>query len=343
MERRAGDRRRSPRPDGPGRSPDHRDPVQADAHEVYPSETPASILPQLPRVASLDALLREVDSLRLTLETDLSLAASAVEAGRAGLAADILESDRTSLSGFEQRALGHLHDLAEPFEDPLQPPVTVVGAPTRRRMRVPASPFVAAAAVAGFLLGVVPQGLEPGPTDVSASSVAAHSSLGQLQAFAAQGNTTQVRATARALHDQLRDVVSQAHNDPDAAQQALLLLSSERDAILQSGDSALLHDVLAQSTALANRIRAALPAKLRQVVPAVRPVVEAEPSAAPRNTASAKPSPAAKPSPTASPTPSAAPKPTSGPKPSSSPSPKPSGSDDPTPPTVLPSGNPVNP
>lgn len=324
MERRTGDRRHAPRPGVPV--------------DPYPgAETPASILPQLPRVASLDALLREVDSLRLTLETDLSLAASAVEAGHPGIAAEILESDRGSLGGFEQRALGHLHDLAEPA-----PVVTVFDAPARRRRRIPASPFVAAAAVAGFLLGVVPQSLEPGPADVSTSSVAAHSSLGQLQAFAAQGNTSQVRATARELHDQLRDVVANALYDPDSAQQALLLLSSERDAILQSGDSVALHDVLVQSTALANRIRAALPASIRKVVPPVQTVL-VEPSSAPRSSASPAAKPSAKPSPTPSQSQSPSPKPSPAVKPSPSPQPSPSGSGDPSSPTVLPSGQPAVP
>ncbi len=301
--------------------------------DPYPStETPASILPQLPRVASLDALLREVDSLRLTLETDLSLAASAVESGHPAIAVEILDGDRGALHGFEQRALGHLHDLSAP-------PVTVLDVAARRRRRIPVSPFVAAAAVAGFLMGVVPQSLEPGPSDVSTSSVAAHSSLGQLQAFAAQGNTTQVRATARALHDQLRDVVANALADPDSAQQALLLLSSERDAILQSGDGALLHDVLVQSTALANRIRAALPTSIRNVVPPAQTVVvAAEPSSSPRSSASPapKPTPAAKPSPSPTASPSASP----APKPTSSARPSPSGSGEPSSPTVLPSGQP---
>ncbi len=325
MERRTGDRRDPSRPD-----------VPVDASPESGTETLASILPGLPRVASLDALLREVDALRLTLETDLSLAASAVEAGQPGIAAEILQSDRGSLGGFEQRALGHLHDLAEPA-----PEVTVFDAPSRRRSRrIPAAPFVAAAAVAGFLLGVVPQGVEPSPLDVSTSSVAAHSSLGQLQAFAAQGNTSQVRLTSRELHDQLRDVVANALADPDAAQQALLLLSSERDAILQSGDSVALHDVLVQSTALANRIRAALPASIRKVVPPVQTIV-VEPSSAPRSSAS----PAAKPSPSpkASPTQSPSPKPSPAPKPSPSAQPSPSGSDDPDSPTVLPSGSPAVP
>ena len=97
-------------------------------------ETAASILPGHPRVGALDALLREVDGLRLTHETDLTLAAAAVEAGAPESAVDIIDSDRDSLHTFESRALGHLSDLA-------------AGPVVRRHSRwsrVPAAPFVAA-------------------------------------------------------------------------------------------------------------------------------------------------------------------------------------------------------
>jgi len=43
-----------------------------------------------PRVVGLDALLRELDGLRRTLETDMSLAASAVDAQAMTLARDII-------------------------------------------------------------------------------------------------------------------------------------------------------------------------------------------------------------------------------------------------------------
>ncbi len=311
MERRqAGDDRRRPRPD-------------AAVYPVAAGESPESILPGLPRVGSLDALLREVDSLRLTLETDLTYAAAAVEAGQTELAADILDNDRTSLRGFEARALGHLRELA--------------GAPTalevrRRRLRVPAMPFVAAAAVAGFLLGVVPQ-LTNGSAPESTTAVSATTSLDALQEFAAQGDTAQVRAAANNLHEQLLSAVANAGNDPLAAQQALLMLSYERDAIVMSGDSALLHDVLASSTALTNRIRAGLPAIIRHRTPTAPALVLPAPTATPQSSSS--PSPKPKPSATATAKASATP--------SASASASPSPSSSPSNPAVLPTGAPKGP
>ncbi len=283
-------------------------------------ETPASILPGSPRVGALDALLREVDGLRLTLETGLSLAASAVDAGSPGLALDILEDDRSSLAAFQDRALGHLADLSA---------TPVVSTARRSRFRVPAAPFVAAAAIVGFLVGVVPTTGSNGADEVRVSTVAANSSLDQLKAFAAVGNTSQVRMTAATLHQQLLAVVAQAGSDPAAAERALLMLSIERNAIEASGDSVALRDVLVRSAALAKRIRNSLPSTIRSAIPAA-PALEVPRTASPSpKAATASPKPA-----TASPTPS----PSASPKPSPSASPKPSGSSEPG---VLPTGNPA--
>lgn len=286
-------------------------------------ETAASILPGSPRVGALDALLREVDDLRLTLETDLTLAAAAVEAGGTSTASEIIEGDLESLHSFEVSAMGHLAELA-------------ATTPTRksRWASLPTAPFVAAAAVIGLLLGVVPHISSSNPSEVS--SVSAQSSLQHLTTLAAQGRTSEVRVAALTLHDQISALVDSSGNAA-TAQQALLLLSYERNVIVQSGDSAALHDVLLQSAALTAKIRNALPQSLRTNVPpapAIAPVVKPEPkreTAKPRATSTR---PAAKPSPTASPKPS----PTASPKPKPTPSPSPSAS-----PTSSPSSDPSMP
>ena len=269
-------------------------------------ETAASILPGHPRVGALDALLREVDGLRLTLETDLTLAAAAVEAGAPESAVDIIDSDRDSLHTFESRALGHLSDLA-------------AGPVVRRHSRwsrVPAAPFVAAAAIICFLVGVVPSNVTAGPGEVAPNSVSAQSSLEQLTTFAAQGETNQVRVTSVTLHDQIARLISQANNDPEAAQQALLMLSYEREAIVSSGDSAELRDVLAAGANLAARIRNALPSRIRNGVPLAPAFVAPTATSSPQ--ASAKPSPTPSPSAKPSPTPSPSAKASSSPTPSPS-------------------------
>ncbi|HTL22656.1 MAG TPA: hypothetical protein VL281_01360 [Mycobacteriales bacterium] len=249
-----------------------------------------------PRVEALDALLREVDDLRLTLETDLSLAASAVESGEPGVAADILGADRAALHAFEDRALAHLGEL---------------DSPRRQRIwaQVHAAPIVAAAALVGVLVGVVPHTLGPGP-DSSTRNVAASDSLQRLQELAENGSADEVRAASAQLHLQLAGVVANAKYDPAAAQTALLLLTYEQSAIVRSGDSGALADVLRQSQALAAAIVAALPRSARTSIPRLAPVVvEPTQSPAPKPSPSASPKP--KPSATASPAPSPSSSPTS--------------------------------
>ena len=263
-----------------------------------------------PRVEALDALLREVDDLRLTLETDLSLAASAVESGEPGLAADILGGDRAVLHVFEDRALAHLAQLDSP--------AALDSAPRQRIWaQVHAAPIVAAAALVGVLIGVVPHTLGPG-SDPSSRTVAASDSLERIQELAESGNADEVRAASAQLHRQLAGVVANAQSDPAAAQTALLLLSYEQSAIVRSGDSRALADVLRQSQALAAAIVAALPKSARPAAPRLTVVVEPKASAAPT------PSPTAAPKPKASPAASPKPSPSSSPTADKNPYPLPS-------------------
>jgi hypothetical protein len=279
-------------------------------------ETAESVLPGLPRVGALDALLREVDSLRLSLETDLTLAAAAVEGGAPQIAVDIIDSERAGLRAFESRALDHLSDLAHPAQDE---PVT-----RRWWTRIPAAPFVAAAAVVGFLVGVVPHTGIATPGQLSASPASASQSLATLTRLAADGQTSQVRDAAATLHSQLMVLIGQAGSDPNAARQGLLLLASERAVITQSGDSQALRDVLAASTSLSNQILNALPANVRTFAPTPPPVVVvvAAPSPSPSTTSSPKPTT----KPTTKPTSKPTTKPTTAPPASSSPTPSPSSS-----------------
>lgn len=254
-----------------------------------------------PRVEALDALLRDVDDLRLTLATDLSLAASAVESGAPAVAAEILGNDRDALHRFEERALDQLATLDAAADVP---------APRRSAWaQVHAAPIVAAAALVGLLAGVVPQVMGPNDNGI-AQTVAASDSLERLQQWAESGDAEQVRAASFRLHAQLADVVANAGTNPEAAQTALLLLTYEQSAIVRSGDSHALADVLRQSQAMARAIVAALPKSARPAVQ-VNPVA---PTASP------------KPKPKASPTSAPKPKPSSSARTSPSPSPSSSGS-----------------
>src|SRR3954470_10244478 len=58
----------------------------------------------------LDALLRDVSSLRLTLDTDLTVAAAAADADRMDVAAEIVDFDRAELAAFTELALSRLRE-----------------------------------------------------------------------------------------------------------------------------------------------------------------------------------------------------------------------------------------
>lgn len=73
---------------------------------------PETVLPAGPRVLALDAVLRGLAELRLTLETDLSLAAAAVEVAAPALAREIIAGDQDELRAFRGRALEQLSGLA---------------------------------------------------------------------------------------------------------------------------------------------------------------------------------------------------------------------------------------
>lgn len=263
----------------------------------------------LPRVPELDALLREVDALRLTLETDLTLAAAAVEAGEPGLARDVIDADRDAVANFEAHALGRLDALAE--HDEREP---------RHRVRVPAhaATFVAAAALVGLLAGVLPQAISNRPSAPS-TPAAATESLERLQELVLTGDASEIRAASVELHQQLASVVAVAATDPAAAQNALLLLSYEQSVISRSADRTELADVLRQSQALARAIRAALPRSVRATVPTAPNLPATGATASPKASASPKPSPTA----TQKATPSSSPQPSSSPSPSSNPYPLP--------------------
>jgi len=271
-------------------------------------ESTASVPVGGPRVIGLDALLRELDGLRRTLETDLSLAASAVDAQAMTLARDIIAGGQAELRVFEDRALGYLSTLPGTAPSPatsrpaavrvpagvrvqvpgpvavairvpvaVQAPVAVsapVAFPRPRRRLVPAAPLIAAAALVALASGVLPHHVAVGGTpSAPARSAAAMSSYERLATLARDGGSAdQVRAAARALHDELAPLVARAASHPAAAEQALALLGSEQDLLRGSGHRRELLGVLLQAQQLAQRLAAALaPPPPQRVIPAAAP------------------------------------------------------------------------
>jgi hypothetical protein len=272
-----------------------------------------------PRIAELDALLREVDNLRSTLRHDLTLAATAVEAGADDLAGWLLLGEDGQVRAFEERALAHLSALeAADDADDAVAASALIPAPRRSSRVMHAAPLVAAAAaLVGFLTGAVP-GIGGSPVTSPKTSNAAQS-YAQLTALAANGaSASRISAAAEKFHADLAPLVAAAGSDPDAAQKAIALLQSERAVIAGEADSPALRRVLAQADLLVRKLRAKLPAKIvAPVAPAAGSGTRS--SSAPKSSASPKPS--ASPSPKTSPKPSTSPSPKASSTPSSSSSP----------------------
>jgi hypothetical protein len=317
-----------PTPRRPG-LPLFRRPASGAGSATYLPDEPAA-----PRVPELGELLADIDALRLTLQTDLTLAAAALEAGADQLAGELVDGDLAEVRAFSTRADRHLAALAgdeapaAPDEEP-----EVVPLRPRRRVLAAAPLVVAAAALLGFVAGVVPDRVTEQPASTMTSATLASYELNRL---ANEGATDeQLRRVAEELNDELAALVAQAANDPIAAQQAMSLLQQTTAVLASQGDSNVLRGVMAEARMLRERLREALPVvaqPVRPARPAVRPVVpllpreaepeqrrestkKSEPQSTPKATPAPKPSPSTAPAPAApEPEPSSEPKPTGSPK-----------------------------
>jgi hypothetical protein len=252
----------------------------ADERPGTPRELGPTAGAPAPRVADLDALLRDLDALRLSVSTDLTLAAAALDAGSPEVAGSIVDSDRATLLAFEHRALRHLQrlraaaevadagadaadDAADVPADVLPSPVIPGPRPRSRASRVllPAGPLLAtAAAILGVLGGVVPSTTSSSPATSPASTSTAVASYAALTRLTLDGaDADEVRRAAEQLHDELEIIVAQAGKDPVAAQEALALLESETLVLVSSADRDALTQVIAEARAMVARLKAALP------------------------------------------------------------------------------------
>lgn len=249
--------------------------------------------PGAARIEGLDALLREIDGLRTTLQTDLSLAAGALEMGAAEVAGSLLDADRCEVSDFEGRALEHLRRLeaddrlARASGDVVVPFVPRAAVARRRRRLarlLPATPLVAAAAAIGVLLGAVPGGSSrPPASDASGAVLSSWEELTRLAADDAPAED--VHRAALDLNADIASMVARAGGDPAAARQALALLREAQVVLANDDDAAELLDALSQSRALAARLLASLPASALETLPSPVRSALADPLTAPRPSA----------------------------------------------------------
>lgn len=303
----------------PGRF--HRLPAAAELTGLLPGE-------ETPRVAELHALLGDIDALRLTLQTDLTLAAAAVEGGVQDLAAELVDSDLAELHAFSRRAAAHLTRLEEgaPSDDTAVADELPVQIPVRRRRVLSGAPLMAAAAaLIGFVAFVPSRGASTPETTMTSAAMAGY----ELTRLASEGAPDeQLRLAAEELNDELAALIARAGDDPAAARQALLLLEQTTQVLSRQGDSGVLRSVMAETQALRARLRQALPVVAQRPARAGRPALRVVTPQAPRiavepekeRTSS---SPSAQSSPKPSPSPSS-------PPPSPSPSPQPTAEQSPS-------------
>ncbi|MCU1692850.1 MAG: hypothetical protein JWM64_1941 [Frankiales bacterium] len=232
---------------------------EPDARAAAPVPGARALGPGTPRVAALDALLREIDGLRLALETDLTLAAGALEAGSPELAAQLVAGDQRDLVDFEQRALGHLRDLEAADVAAAQPrPSALSTRRTRRLARLlPAAPLVAAAAAVVALLGGMPGGSSSTGPDVTSAALSSWEELDRLTRTGASAHD--VAEAARDLNADIVTLLASSDGDPATTRRALALLQGAQLALAADDDADQLQGVLAQSRALALQLAAALP------------------------------------------------------------------------------------
>ncbi|TBR17726.1 MAG: hypothetical protein EPO57_08835, partial [Chitinophagaceae bacterium] len=219
-----------------------------------------------PRVADLSALLGEIDALRLTLQTDLTLAAAALEADAAGLAVELVDGDLAEVRAFAARSAGRFADLQGgervEVDDPddvlladevLADEVPVAAALPRRRILSAAPLMAAAAALIGFVAFVPDRGGVQSPETTMTSAAMAGWELNRLAREGAPDEA--LRLAAMELNDELAELIAQAATDPAAAQQALMLLDSTTQVLAGQDERGVLRDVLAEARALRERLR----------------------------------------------------------------------------------------
>ena len=285
-----------------------------------------------PRVADLSALLGDIDALRMTLQTDLTLAAAALEADATDLAGELVDGDLREVRAFGVRSAARLAALGDSDAAPdehsdLLDVEPVETSPLPRRRVLSAAPLMAAAAALIGFVAFVPDrgGVPESPETTMTSAAIAGYELTRLAQAGAPDEA--LRLAAEELNDELAELIKRAQHDPAAAQQALMLLEATSEVLALQGDSGVLRSVMAETQLLRKQLREALPVAAQRPIRSTRPGVrkavptaaslpviqqqpeksrEAEPSTAPKPSASPKPSPKPSPS-TPAPQPSAEP------------------------------------
>jgi hypothetical protein len=309
---------RSSHDDGPGATP-RRGALRRHGRPAPEPKKPRSDSERINSLAEsahvpVEDVLREVADFRLALETDMIIAAAALDAeldlhgDSPDLLGEVLDGERAELATFHDRVLDRLADAAASDELAL-----------RRTRPVPRRRFTATLTAAAALLTILGVGRTALRTDSSpdlratSNSAALATAQDQYADFSSAVSSQSpgaVRETATQLHLTLQNLINNHAGDPEVARRAAQLLQAEIS-LLEVRDPAGASAVLAQARGLVTLLQRAAPPLVRA---SVQPLLDAV--SKPHKTT--KPSPSPSPKATSSPTPKA----TASPSASSSPTEK---------------------
>jgi hypothetical protein len=302
---------RGNREDGAGATPGPRAFRRRPGRPVPAPKNDAERIADVAAAAHLpvEDVLRDVAEFRLALETDMIIAAAAVDADSPETLSEVIDGERLELATFHDRLLERLADAAADDELAVvrrarQPRRSIAGRATQA-----VAAAAAALAVFGATRAITPSSPE---TTVDATEVAAMEDADQRYADFSSAVTSEspvaVRAAADQLHESIEQLINDHAHDPAVAQRAAQLLQAEIS-LLRANDPQGASRVLAEARTLIVLLQQAAPPKVRASVKPVLDAAVAPPttSSKPKPKKTASPSPTAKPTtkPTASPTPTA--------------------------------------
>lgn len=274
-------------------------------------QTPADRIAALAESAGapVEEVLREVADFRLALETDMIIAAAAVDADELGLAADVVDGDRAGLAAFHERMLARLVDVAR--DDTVAP----VRALPQRGRRTPVRLLAAAAGLVALIGGgAVVSTRTPTVDEPSTEQVALALADDQLSTLTGEivrdASTAEISTAASELHETLESLIAEhAEGDPAVAEMIALLINEEQR-LLDSETTPATQSVLRDVARLVRRLkRVAPPRVVATLLPVAPESAEASSKPSPKPSAKPSPKPSASPSPTPSRTASGSPKP----------------------------------
>jgi hypothetical protein len=261
----------------------------------------------------LSAIRGEVDRLRLTLTSDLALAAAAVDDSKTDLAGEIVEADRVEMAEFAQRTLRRLRE-ERPGRRTVRRPVRRAGT-----WAVRLSPALAVAALAAVVTVSAAPTRAPHRVMSPISQVTRSLEAFQATVTSERNDSTAVLHAAAALRASITELLSQARHDPATASQLVQVLHTE-EALLLAVHPSCAPVLLPQIASLLAQLSPSVPPAPANT-PGTVPVPTPAPSitvqtASPRPKASNSPYPQRHSGPSASPTGKATSPPSSSPAPS---------------------------